>query len=73
MNTYTIRGNYPAACECSAEVRWTDVEAETSEQAIKQAREHFAESIRITIVGMDEDKSDPCPFCGKPFKTCGHF
>ena len=20
-----------------------------------------------------DDKSDPCPFCSKPFKTCGHF
>jgi hypothetical protein len=22
---------------------------------------------------MEADKSDPCPICKKPFKTCGHF
>jgi DNA repair exonuclease SbcCD ATPase subunit len=26
-----------------------------------------------TMLGMDPDKSDPCPICKKPFKTCGHF
>lgn len=24
-------------------------------------------------VAEEIDSSDPCPHCGKPFKTCGHF
>lgn len=27
----------------------------------------------MTMLGMDADKSDPCPICKNPFKTCGHF
>ena len=27
----------------------------------------------MTMLEMDLDKSDPCPICNKPFKTCGHF
>ena len=29
-------------------------------------------TIRLNETG-EADKSDPCPMCGKPFKTCGHF